>query len=135
MSEGETILELRNISKYFGAICALDNVNFKVNKGEVIGLVGDNAAGKSTMMKIVSGAYQPDEGEIIFNGEEKRWQSPKHASEHGISMIYQDFSLIPDLDVATNIFLGRELLINIFGINILNIIYNIYYFIIFNKIK
>ncbi len=116
----ECILELKGISKFFGAIRALHEVDFRVNKGEVIGLVGDNAAGKSTLMKIISGAYQPDKGEIIVNGEKVSWKSPKHAHNHGISMVYQDFSLIPDLDVATNIFLGREILIKILGMKFLN---------------
>jgi len=114
------LIELKNISKYFGAIRALHQVNFSVDAGEVIGLVGDNAAGKSTLMKIISGAYQPDEGEIYVEGKEVVWNSPKHANKYGISMIYQDFSLIPDLDVATNIFLGREPMFNFFGLKFLN---------------
>jgi len=113
-------LELKNISKYFGAVRALHQVNFHVEKGEVIGLVGDNAAGKSTLMKIISGAYTPDKGNILLDGEERRWGSPREAREEGIEMLYQDFSLIPDLDVATNIFLGREPLMNLPGLNVIN---------------
>lgn len=103
------VLELRNIYKSFGGLRALINVDLNLRHGEIIGLVGDNAAGKSTLMKIVSGAYRADEGQIFFNEEEVQIASPRDARRMGIEMVYQDLELCQNLDVPANLFLGREL--------------------------
>ena len=101
------VIAMRGISKSFGAIRALQDVNLHLMPGEVLGLVGDNSAGKSTLMKILSGAYQRDEGEIFVEGEDAHFKSPQESRARGIEMIYQDFALCGNLDVATNMFLGR----------------------------
>ena len=103
-----SLVEMRDISKAFGAVRALSHVDLTVSQGEVLGLVGDNAAGKSTLMKILAGAHQPDSGEILVNGEGVAFSGPIAAREAGIEMIYQDFALVPQLTVTQNIFLGRE---------------------------
>ncbi len=102
------ILEMKRISKHFYGVQALDKVDLTVEKGEVHVLVGENGAGKSTLMKILSGAYQRDEGDIFFDGEKLELSSPQAAQEKGISIIYQEFNLIPGLSAAENIYLGRE---------------------------
>jgi simple sugar transport system ATP-binding protein len=102
------LLEARGISKYFGAITALSNVNFHVDAGEVLGVVGDNGAGKSTLMKILSGLFRPSEGQLIFNGEPVEFKSPKDAQQRGIEMVYQDFALAGNMPIYENIYLGRE---------------------------
>jgi D-xylose transport system ATP-binding protein len=103
------IVEMKGISKSFGGVQALSNVNLELRRAEIMGMVGDNGAGKSTLMKILSGAYQADEGEIFVNGQKANIQSPHQAFNLGISMIYQDLALFNNLDVARNIFIGREL--------------------------
>lgn len=105
----EYILKLNNISKHFGGVKALENVHLKVLKGEIHALVGENGAGKSTLMKVLSGVYQPTSGTIEFNNNEVKFLNPQQARNAGIGIIYQEFSLIPDLKVYQNIFLGREL--------------------------
>jgi simple sugar transport system ATP-binding protein len=105
----DNILEMRNIHKSFGGLRALIDVNLNLKRGEVLGLVGDNAAGKSTLMKILSGAYHADEGRIFFDGKEVFITSPRVAKELGIEMVYQNFALCPNLDVPANLFLGREI--------------------------
>ncbi len=102
------LLEARNISKFFGAITALDRVNFHLARGEVLGVVGDNGAGKSTLMKILSGLHAPSEGEIVFDGRPVRFTSPRDAREVGIEMVYQDLALAGNLPIYENIYLGRE---------------------------
>ncbi len=102
------ILELRGISKRFGAVQALSNVNFDVYAGEVVGLVGDNGAGKSTLIKCVAGIHPIDEGEIWFEGQKVHIQGPKDASDLGIQTVYQDLALCDNLDVVANLYLGRE---------------------------
>jgi simple sugar transport system ATP-binding protein len=101
------IVEMRGISKSFGPVQALVDVNLQLMPGEVLGLVGDNSAGKSTLMKILTGAYQRDAGEILIGGEPVRFRSPHESRDRGIEMIYQDFALCGNLDVSQNIFLGR----------------------------
>ena len=101
------IIEMRGIHKSFGPVQALVNVNLRLMPGEVLGLVGDNSAGKSTLMKILTGAYQRDAGEIFVDGEPVRFKSPHESRDRGIEMIYQDFALCGNLDVGQNIFLGR----------------------------
>ena len=108
MSETATpIVEMRNICKAFGAVRALHNVNFRLMPGEVLGLVGDNSAGKSTLMKILTGAYHRDSGDVLVSGAATQFRSPQDSRDSGIEMIYQDFALCGNMDVGQNIFLGR----------------------------
>ncbi len=104
----EPILEVRNITKRFPGVVALNDVSVSFVPGEVHAIVGENGAGKSTLMKILVGAYIPDEGEIIFQGQPRVFHHPREAQEAGISIIYQEFNLLPERTVAQNIFLGRE---------------------------
>lgn len=105
---GASPVSMRGISKSFGAVRAVERVDLDLYAGEILGLVGDNAAGKSTLMKILSGVLLPDEGTIMLDGNEVRFRSPLDARQLGIEMIYQDFALCPNLSAASNIFLGRE---------------------------
>lgn len=107
--ENEYILEMKNIYKSFGGLRALVNVNLFLKHSEIVGLVGDNAAGKSTLMKILSGAYHADDGQIFFNGTEVHVTNPRVARQLGIEMVYQDLELCKNLDVPANLYLGREL--------------------------
>lgn len=102
------VVELREIKKNFGAVQALRGVDLVLRHNEVLGLLGDNAAGKSTLMKVLSGAYIPDEGDILIEGEKVEFSSPMDARRQGIEMVYQDYALANNLDVAANVFLGRE---------------------------
>lgn len=102
------ILEMRNISKSYPGVQALDNIQFDLNEGEVHALVGENGAGKSTLMKILAGAEVKTSGEIIVYGKKTDFQSPHDSKANGIALIYQEFNLIPELSVAENIFLGIE---------------------------
>ena len=106
--ESQPLLEVRNITKRFPGVTALDNVSAQFFPGQVHAVVGENGAGKSTLMKILVGAYIPDEGEIIFQGQSRTFGHPREAQESGISIIYQEFNLLPERTVAQNIFLGRE---------------------------
>jgi ribose transport system ATP-binding protein len=106
--ERETILRMEGISKAFPGVQALDNVDFEVAVGEVVALVGENGAGKSTLMKILCGAYRKDAGHIFLNGREVEIESPHHAQEQSISIIYQEFNLTPNQTAAANIFISRE---------------------------
>ena len=103
------ILEMKNISKRFGEVQALRQVDFVVGRGEVVGLVGDNGAGKSTLIKIATGYYQPDSGEIYFNGEKVKNLSVAKARELGIETVYQERALADLQTLWRNIFMGREL--------------------------
>jgi ribose transport system ATP-binding protein len=105
---GDTLLEMRDITKRFPGVVALDSVSLSVKKGEVHVLVGENGAGKSTLMKILTGAYAKDKGQVFFMGKELYVKNPREALDLGISMIYQETSLVPHLNVAENIYLGRE---------------------------
>ena len=102
------ILELRGISKSFGAVQALYEVDFHVSAGEVMALVGDNGAGKSTLIKCVAGIYSVDSGEVVFEGQPVSIHGPKDAARLGIEVVYQDLALADNLDVVQNMFLGRE---------------------------
>jgi simple sugar transport system ATP-binding protein len=97
-----------NISKNFGTVQALKNVDFDVGYQEVMGLVGDNGAGKSTLIKILTGVFPPDTGEIYFEGKKVEIRSPKEARDLGIETVYQDLALIPLMSISRNFFLGRE---------------------------
>ncbi len=105
---GAPVLELRGVSKHFGAVRALEQVDFSVAPGQIQALVGDNGAGKSTLIKCVAGIHPIDEGEIRFNGEHVSIKGPKDASKLGIEIVYQDLALADNLDVVQNMFLGRE---------------------------
>ncbi len=108
-NNNEYLLEMSNISKEFPGVKALDNVTFNLKEREVFAIVGENGAGKSTLIKILSGSYGNDfDGEIKISGEKINIQGPKHAIELGISTIYQETSLVQDITVAENIFLGRQ---------------------------
>src|SRR6266496_115865 len=102
------VLKMRGISKRFGAVQALADVDFDVFPGEVVGLVGDNGAGKSTLIKTISGIYSPDQGAFWFGGNPVRISGPKRATEMGIATVYQDLALCDNLDVVANVFLGNE---------------------------
>ncbi len=107
-NEKAPVVEMRNIKKSFGAVQALRGVDLTLHHNEVMGLVGDNAAGKSTLMKVLSGAYIPDEGEIFINGERAHFSNPMDARRAGIEMVYQDYALANNLDIVANVFMGRE---------------------------
>src|SRR3954454_6962873 len=109
VSEG-ALLELREVHKSFGAVHALNGVDFHVSKGEVMALVGDNGAGKSTLVKCIAGIYQIDDGQVMWDGAPVSVSSPKDASALGIEVVYQDLALRDNLDVVQNIYLGRETL-------------------------
>lgn len=111
----EALLEVRNLSKHFGAVRALDNVSMQVAPGEVVALVGDNGAGKTTLIKAISGVYPPSSGEIILGGRAVTFDSPQHARDSGIETIYQDLALADNLSIGANIFLGREPMTKMFG--------------------
>jgi len=102
------VLQARNISKRFGTVTALEHVDFELYSNEILALVGDNGAGKSTLIKILSGAHQPDEGQIFVEGRPVHIRNPQDARHLGIETVYQDLALAPALDIASNLFLGRE---------------------------
>ena len=104
----QPILEMEGISKAFPGVQALKDVDLTCEPGEVHALAGENGAGKSTLMKILAGAYVHDEGAIRLKGKEVSFDSTKEAQENGISIIYQEFNLMPEFNIAENIFLGRE---------------------------
>lgn len=108
MAEEIPIVEMRNIKKNFAAVQALCGVDLVLHHNEVLGLVGDNAAGKSTLMKVLSGALTPDGGDIFIEGKKAHIANPWDARRLGIEMVYQDLALANNLDVAANVFMGRE---------------------------
>ena len=108
LSSKNIVLEAKNISKYFGTITALENVNLTVREGECLGVVGDNGAGKSTFMKVLSGLYKPSSGSLFFDGNKEILNSPKDSQNLGLEMVYQDLALAGNLPIGENIFLGRE---------------------------
>jgi fructose transport system ATP-binding protein len=103
------VLETRGLGKRYGSLTALDGVNLTLRAGEVLALVGDNGAGKSTLLKLLAGNTEPTDGHILVNGERHEFRRPADATAAGIATVYQDLALAPDLDVAANLFLGREL--------------------------
>ena len=112
----EPILELKNLTKRFGGLTAVDSVNMKIFPGEVVALLGDNGAGKSTLIKMISGVYQPTNGQILFEQKPVSIQNPTDALRYGIETIYQDLALAENLNVYSNIFLGREKLKKFMGL-------------------
>jgi len=109
VTESDTpLLELRGITKAFGSVHALTDVDFEVRPSEVMALVGDNGAGKSTLIKCIAGTHSPDSGKIFFEGDEVHIHGPKDAARLGIEVVYQDLALCDNLDVVQNMYLGRE---------------------------
>ncbi|HEX6151016.1 ATP-binding cassette domain-containing protein [Nocardioides sp.] len=104
----DSVLSLTGVNKRFGAVQALTDVSLDVRPGEVVALVGDNGAGKSTLVKIIAGVYQPDEGEIVFDGRRVEVHGPSDAQRLGIATVFQDLALCDNLDVVANLFLGQE---------------------------
>lgn len=107
--------EARNIVKRFGRVTALDGASISVDVGEVVGLVGDNGAGKSSLVKVLSGVSRPDAGTLLLDGVERSWHDPREALAAGIETLYQDTALAPDLSISANFFLGREELVGGLG--------------------
>ena len=103
------LIRMENITKRFGGICAVNDVTFELNPGEVLALVGDNGAGKSSLMKILSGAYEAEVGSIYIRGQKVRIENPMDSRRLGIETIYQNLTLVNTLDIPSNIFLGREI--------------------------
>jgi D-xylose transport system ATP-binding protein len=108
VSETPPLLELRNVTKSFGSVQALSDVDFEVRAGEVMALVGDNGAGKSTLIKCIAGIHTMDEGTMFFEGQEVHVSNPREAARLGIEVVYQDLALCDNLDVVQNMYLGRE---------------------------
>lgn len=111
----QPLLDIRDVSKHFGGVTALNGVSLQLNAGEVVALAGDNGAGKSTLIKTISGVYQADGGEIRLKGEVVKFATPEAARGHGIETIYQDLALADNLSIGANIFLGREPMTKAFG--------------------
>jgi fructose transport system ATP-binding protein len=107
-AKGSIVLEARNIVKRYGHVTALDGANLELRAGEVLAVIGDNGAGKSTMVKVLCGAVVPDEGEVLLDGVGVHFTSPLDPRKRGIETVYQDLAVAPALDIATNLFLGRE---------------------------
>lgn len=103
------VLELENITKHFGAIHAVNDVSFKLEPGEVVGLMGDNGAGKSTVVKMIAGNFPPTSGTIRLDGKEMHFSGPMDARKHGIEIVHQDLALCNNLTAAANVYLGREI--------------------------
>ncbi|CCV09127.1 ATP-binding protein of sugar ABC transporter [Mesorhizobium metallidurans STM 2683] len=114
------VLEVRHVSKNFGAIQALTDISFQVERGEVVGLMGDNGAGKSTIVKTVAGNFPPNDGEIVVDGEVCHFHKPIQARAKGIEVVYQDLALADNLTAAENVFLGREIKKGIWPIRVLD---------------
>jgi simple sugar transport system ATP-binding protein len=110
MTDSVPALELRCIDMHYGFVRALDSIDFRVDQGQVVGLLGDNGAGKSSLLKIMSGAHRPTSGGIFVRGTEASFHAPSAANAAGIQMVYQDLALIDAQDVSTNLNLGREIL-------------------------
>jgi ABC-type sugar transport system ATPase subunit len=105
----DPIMSARGISKYFGAVSALEDVDFNTKRNEITGLVGDNGAGKSTLIKVLSGVFEPNAGEIYFENQRVSFGSPEESRKLGIEVIYQDMALVDELEIWENIFLGKLL--------------------------
>ena len=116
----EHVVEMRGVSKRFGNVQALSGVDLELRRGELLGLVGDNAAGKSTLMKTLFGSVIPDAGEIFVEGQKAGLRNPRDAQALGLAMIYQDLAVFNNLDVAANVFTGREYTRRLLGITFLD---------------
>src|SRR3989449_6194168 len=104
------LLQIRGLSKSFGSVQALTDVDFEVRDGEVMALVGDNGAGKSTLIKCIAGIHPADSGDVLFDGEAVQIHGPREAASLGIEVVYQDLALCDNLDVVQNMYLGREII-------------------------
>ena len=104
---GNSLVEMKNITKKFGIVTALNEISFKINRGEVHVLLGENGAGKSTLMKILSGVYQPTSGKIVIGGKDYDYLTPKLSFDNKISIIYQELSVIDELSIQENLFVGK----------------------------
>jgi simple sugar transport system ATP-binding protein len=120
MNEFSTLLEARKISKRFGGVHALEDVDFSLRAGEVVALAGDNGAGKSTLIKIISGVFPADSGDLAYQGQRVSFANPHEARARGIETIYQDLALADNLDVGANVFLGREPMTKVFGLPVID---------------
>lgn len=109
MSQGAVVLQARGLVKRYGRVVALDHADFDLHEGEILAVIGDNGAGKSTMIKAISGAVVPDGGEVTLDGQPVLFKSPMQAREAGIETVYQNLALSPALSIADNMFLGREI--------------------------
>ena len=109
MSPQEPILSARNLTKRYGRVVAIDNADFDLMPGEILAVIGDNGAGKSTMIKALTGAIQPDSGELRLDGKPMTLSNPQAARDSGIETVYQQLALSPALSIADNMFLGREI--------------------------
>lgn len=117
----ENVIQANGIAKYYGAVTALEGINFHIGAGEIVGFAGDNGAGKSTLMRIVAGDVSHSKGELLINGAWQNNYSPKTARGLGIEMVYQDLALCDNLEIYENIFLGREhKKLNLLGLGVLN---------------
>ncbi|MBU2970390.1 ATP-binding cassette domain-containing protein [Pseudoalteromonas sp. C2R02] len=105
----QSAIELKSLQKSFGGVKALKNVSFKINKGEVVGLLGDNGAGKSTLVRCISGIHEVDSGEILINGSPAKISSPLDARTVGIETVFQDLAMVPEFNITENLFLNREI--------------------------
>ena len=106
--ERAPLLEARNVSKYFGAVVAVEDVSLSVHAGKIVCLLGDNGAGKSTLIKILSGVFGPDKGSLAVDGSEVRFSAPRDALDAGVATVYQDLSVMPLMSISRNFFLGNE---------------------------
>lgn len=115
------LIEARGLHKWYSGVHALKGVDFRVARGEVVGLVGDNGAGKTTLIKILSGVHRPDRGEILIDGRPVDIDTPKKAMDLGIETIYQTNSMVPTMSIARNLFIGREpLTVSVFGLGLMD---------------
>jgi fructose transport system ATP-binding protein len=108
MSNIEHVLEARSLVKRYGHVTAVDGADFELRRGEILAVIGDNGAGKSSLIKALSGALVPDSGEILLDGKKINFKSPMDARKHGIETVYQNLAVSPSLDIADNLYLGRE---------------------------
>ncbi len=109
MSQISPVLEARGLHKHFGHVVVLDGADFEVGPSEIMAIIGDNGAGKSSLIKVLSGAMQPDRGEVLLDGKRIALRNPRDARQLGIETVYQDLAVAPALSIAENLFLGREL--------------------------
>jgi len=109
LTQGEPLVQMKDVGKSYGAIRALKGINLTVRAGEVTGVLGDNGAGKSTLIKIISGLHPHNEGTMKVDGKEVRFSSPREALDHGIATVYQDLAVVPLMEVWRNFFLGSEM--------------------------